>query len=1084
VGVERAFTESRTVSAHLHLDDIRRAWEARDPALVQLIATLANQDDEEPKQPIRDGALTFDGFVAEIHSQRFRRKKLEEQAHRRIELLKALEAPDAEVPLPERRRLYEILLVLWTDDSPLARTFFLRLIATVPLVYGPWRALKRIFKEAETRNDTEVYGALAARFDMELASGTTWTRQITPATLAYLCRRAWRFLRRTAQSLPVCYADFAADFLACYNGDTVWERTWIANHIIYHETKQYNRNRFTFRIVPEDVVKHRAFAELWQRTPRPLFALLERAQSDTVRHFAASALQTDFRAALREVEPAWVARLVNVGSKRLDEFVVWVLNNVPRFEQAAFRSLGLHDAVLRLFDSLSETASSYAASYARTHARDLPVAELIRLANSPHEAVRTLAADLLQERDPRRDIGLEAWGQLLETERGHKLAATLLRKHFGPSELTPAWFQARLFTSNKEAFKFVRKLLHELHPPEKLGAGFFIELVDRIDDVESEPAGRVAKFALGELVRFDLNALDADFRRRLFLNPLTREQTLAWVNEGRLKANALPSTFFKALAYHLEWESDAWLTQVRAGPRSWMRQLKFDEGLADTILTWLGDGRRFTPAEIGFDWLMQLVARSEPRYHDFAVETMIRCFKPGDFAGIQTPVAHAPGSPRTVNFNGALFLFTGKFTKLKREQAESLVKDAGGVVAVGVSTKLHYLVVGDRDSPLHGEGPKRPKHEKAEELNASGANIRIITEAAFIEMTRGPGAAPSDATLAGCERLWQMAIAPGPADAPVARFAVRYLRLHHPDIGQAELQAPVPAASQVPAAFLSFDRIEPLFFESRKPLRDFALELATWEFARWNPPARGLLKLCEAQYPEVRQFVTKALLADDKAEHRRYRLDPEVLSPAAVYSFCESTDEATRQLGMVLIQKSPRLRVPEELFRLSESPDRTVRAFVVRTLWSLYRERGITLGWKPYLPAQPTLGAKAKKAAAQAAESRGSGAPPRPEHLPAEPPSLSAFLRRILFEIPPGRLQPKKAEEPEQEGIRARLKPLPARKAKLGLVEVMRDLAVEDGAFARGVLPLLQEFMGSRGKSEQAACLVAVTRIRAVHRVE
>jgi hypothetical protein len=45
----------------------------------------------------------------------------------------------------------------------------------------------------------------------------------------------------------------------------------------------------------------------------------------------------------------------------------------------------------------------------------------------------------------------------------------------------------------------------------------------------------------------------------------------------------------------------------------------------------------------------------------------------------------------------------------------------------------------------------------------------------------------------------------------------------------------------------------------------------------------------------------------------------------------------------------------------------------------------------------------------------------------------------------------------------------------------MRDLAIEDTAFAGGILPLLEEFMISRGQSERAACLVAVTRIRHRH---
>ena len=118
-----------------------------------------------------------------------------------------------------------------------------------------------------------------------------------------------------------------------------------------------------------------------------------------------------------------MARLVGVGSAAIDEFVVWILTNVPRFEQGAFRSLGLHDAVLRLFDSPSPQARAYAADYARTHARDLPVPELVRLVDNTSEAVRKLALDLLQSRDPRTEVGLEAWGWLLETQHGHELAA-------------------------------------------------------------------------------------------------------------------------------------------------------------------------------------------------------------------------------------------------------------------------------------------------------------------------------------------------------------------------------------------------------------------------------------------------------------------------------------------------------------------------------------------------------------------------------------------------------------------------------------------------------------------------------------
>jgi hypothetical protein len=1061
----------------LHLADLRLAWEAQDPELVPLLEALAEQTDES-ETPVREGAPTFARFLAEIRSPQFRRKSADEQAHYRVEQMKALEAPDAEVPLPDRLRLHEILLALWQSDSLFARSCLLKAIAGVRLTYGPWRALKRIFKEAEARGDTEVYGALAARFDSAHARKD---HQVSGATLAYLVRRAWRFLRRAAVTLPVAYADVAADVLAHYAEDTYWPRTWVVNHIFYHETKEYNRGRFTFRTPPANLLKDRAFADLWRRSPRPLFALLERAKSDRVRAFATEALKADFRAVLREAEPAWVARLVAVGSAAVDDLVVWILTNVPRFEQAAFRSLGLHEAVLRLFDSPSAAARTYAAGYARTHARDLPVPELVRLVDNASGNVRGLALDLLKGRDPRAEVGLDAWGWLLETEHGRDLAEANLRQHFGPRELTPAWFKARLFSPSQEAFQFVRKLLPQVHPPQRLGPAFFVDLIDSITDPDTRQARDVAGFALEELARFDVNALDRDFLQRLLLHPLTRAAACAWIDEGKLKPATLPAAFFKVLAFHPAWEADPWVAELRRSERPWARRLEFDEGFSDRVLGWLGDVRRFAAADLGFDWLMQLVDRSEPRYHDFAVEVMIKAFRPADFApAAAAPAPAAPAAaPAAADFGGATFLFTGKMATMQRKDAEARVKQANGSVAGSVTKKLHYLVIGDEGSPLYSAGRKGDKQVKAEQLNAAGANIRIISETAFLQMLAGaaPPAASADTTLAGCERLWQMAVAPGATEARRGEFARKYILRHHPEIGPAHTDRPVDPDTEVPPEFLSFGRVQPLFAETRKPLRDFALELARWEFARWKPPAEALLALIELPHADVRQFVAEALLADDAPDKRRFRINPEVFTPDAVYRFCESPDADVRKLGIQMIQRSPRLQVPEEMFRLTESPDRLVRAFVIRSLWALYRDRGVTADWKPPVPPAPTIGAAAQKAAA-VAEPRGPGVPHKPEKPPAERPSLAAFLRRVLFEIPPGR-----PETTAVEGSAAapRLKPLPARRAKLDLVEVMRDLALEDGAFAAGVLPLLEEFMTSRGPSERAACLVAVTRVRHTH---
>src|SRR5207248_3098940 len=158
----------RPMATPLTLDDIQRAWDARDPELVKYIEILSGQPDPQPKTPIRQGALTFTKFLGTIHRSNFRTKPEEEQRTYRVETIKALEAADAEVPLPDRYRLYDIISKLWQDNSPFARQCLLGVIATVKLNYGTWRALKRIFKEAEAKDDTEVFGALAARFDTAL----------------------------------------------------------------------------------------------------------------------------------------------------------------------------------------------------------------------------------------------------------------------------------------------------------------------------------------------------------------------------------------------------------------------------------------------------------------------------------------------------------------------------------------------------------------------------------------------------------------------------------------------------------------------------------------------------------------------------------------------------------------------------------------------------------------------------------------------------------------------------------------------------------------------------------------------------
>ena len=81
------------------------------------------------------------------------------------------------------------------------------------------------------------------------------------------------------------------------------------------------------------------------------------------------------------------------------------------------------------------------------------------------------------------------------------------------------------------------------------------------------------------------------------------------------------------------------------------------------------------------------------------------------------------------NLAGQTFLFTGTLGKLKRSEAEGLVEQQGGTIVSGVSSKLHYLVVGDDAGS---------KLEKAKRISS----IKILTEEEFLQMTKAQKATP------------------------------------------------------------------------------------------------------------------------------------------------------------------------------------------------------------------------------------------------------------------------------------------------------------------------------------------------------
>lgn len=86
---------------------------------------------------------------------------------------------------------------------------------------------------------------------------------------------------------------------------------------------------------------------------------------------------------------------------------------------------------------------------------------------------------------------------------------------------------------------------------------------------------------------------------------------------------------------------------------------------------------------------------------------------------------------------GKSAVFTGTLVRMGRKEVQAQLRALGGVTPSGVSNSLDFLVIGDHESPLNGEGRVSSKHKKAMSLNAAGASIDIVAERTFFDLMEG-----------------------------------------------------------------------------------------------------------------------------------------------------------------------------------------------------------------------------------------------------------------------------------------------------------------------------------------------------------
>jgi NAD-dependent DNA ligase len=96
--------------------------------------------------------------------------------------------------------------------------------------------------------------------------------------------------------------------------------------------------------------------------------------------------------------------------------------------------------------------------------------------------------------------------------------------------------------------------------------------------------------------------------------------------------------------------------------------------------------------------------------------------------------SHLPNDhpEKTLVFANQAVVFTGKLASFPRSEAQDLVRKLDGATPSGINKNVTLLVIGDEG--YLKEMAKSNKLKRAEEINADGGNIRIISETEFLEM--------------------------------------------------------------------------------------------------------------------------------------------------------------------------------------------------------------------------------------------------------------------------------------------------------------------------------------------------------------
>lgn len=1039
----------------LSLSSIRAAYESKDERLAEYIVKLAiidpiydaplSEEERKAKAEEPEAKWNYDSMRKEYHvdaknptvlqgvepmellfsgrEHQINRAKKAQLAKDRMALL----TKNGEL-VPPRLQLDEIILALWNDGSNYAHSQLLEIIQHVPLKWGPWRAIKKIFKQSFLLQDWNIYIPVASRIYGENA--TIYTNRFS--------RSQWQISR---ELLPT-NMDSANWSSSWYwssrkraNDLTTETKIFINKQISYHLEEMAENFEEEFLLIATELLIRSGSRSLlaskiidmvgdgWKKSATPLLQIFSETESEDIALWALNLLIENFRQDLAKLPSSWIVKKATSpkSSSKLKRFVFqWFAEPITTIPQSAFIEKGLHFAIIAFLDygssleswqdnnwlrawnknpenkTWTALARDFSATFIRSYMNQLTdalnldkVLWLLRNNdNNLHELGKYLLFPEKGDSPYKDQLDLAFWTNMLGDSRLHDFSQKYMEKNFTGNDLHMEWYRERFQQKNSRVETMVVEWLKD--PTRSRKEDDFFDVYFELF-VEEDTSELLRKWAKNKLCSADdqgkslQDRFDGQTYRNLLLSPISDcyDVAISAFENGKVSYETYSIAFMKHLCTDQEFGKNGWKSFVTAEKTiSYLvSQVK------DLAIQAIYNHPDLPLDELGTDWILERV--------------------------------ESPDS----NYNFVRTVFLQKFP-IAALQENSRTKSAEWVL------KIIF-----------------------DDWNADSKRVRFWKDFIFQRM-------------------------------PLAR--------EYKDATSRKLAPEL----QFPEDVFTFAWFKKIANHESHYHRTFAFNIASYKMARWIEEEKvgflDLQGLLFSAFGDVQQFMLDSMSNPKFPEGKIDILTPS-FTAEDLYTFCFDGRDEVRTMGIQIIERFPfKFGQPSKLMILSNSADAKVRETVIRVMWKQCEIRTETPNWMPFegsvLP-QSTSGKSSVRAMRSAppigvrfvdapsnVKYLGTGSSQGGELAVESFEEIKDFIERTLFRLPAGRRSPKLPKITFQGKQ--------TWKNKRTLVKSVRDLAIQDEAFAEHIVPILKEFQLAKGKIIRDACISALAQIEIAHNID